>query len=246
MPFYTLYGSGEAEVILKQIGDNSFEVMRGFRYDVPNSPKSYIVPAGFRTDLASVPWLLWWLVASHGRHTRAALVHDTLIGADASTQIPRKEADWILYTALEDTAPGEKKGSWLRHQMIWVAVCLFGTMRQCAKFLLALYLINLAVFWFAVITSLLGWSPWWSSRVGWIVAGAAGVAGFLWTFNPQADRRLAFRLWPVGAFALPLVTPAFVVALGTVALIAAVDALPALIQHRKWPIFPPYRVRFPA
>ncbi len=117
--------------------------MNGFRYVLPDGT-ARVVPSGFCTDLASVPWFFWWLVASYGRHTRAALVHDTLIGADAKDKVKRKYADWVLLTALEDTPAGEDRGSWLRHQLMWVAVCLFGTMRECSKALMALFLLQVA------------------------------------------------------------------------------------------------------
>jgi hypothetical protein len=245
MPFHALEGNGPAEVVLKQIGDNLFEVEEGFRYDLPDASATYEVPEGFHTDLASVPWFLWWLVASHGHHTRAALVHDTLIGSDALVEIPRKEADWVLYTALEDTAANEKKGSWMRHWMTWVAVCVFGTMRQCAKFLFALFLLNVVVVWFALISGLTGWDPWARGWVWWLVAGIAGAAGFLWAFNPQADRRLSSRLWPIGAIGLALVTPALIVVLATALIVAAIDLVPALKQGRRWPVVQPFRLRYP-
>ncbi len=35
-----------------------------------------VIPAGFRTDLASVPRIVRWLLPQDGRWTRAAIVHD--------------------------------------------------------------------------------------------------------------------------------------------------------------------------
>jgi Protein of unknown function (DUF1353) len=233
MPFHALEGNGPAALVLKQIGDNLFEVEEGFRYDLPDGSAMYRVPKGFHTDLASVPWFLWWLV------------DDTLIGSDALVEIPRKEADWVLHTALEDTPRGEKKGSWMRHWMTWVAVCVFGTMLQCAKFLFALFLLNVVVFWFALISRLIGWEPWARGWVWWLVAVIAGAAGFLWTFNPQADRRLSSHLWPIGAIGLALVTPALIIVLATALIVAAIDLVPALKQGRRWPVVQPFRLRYP-
>ena len=235
-------------VVLRQVDDKSFEVRCPFRYDLPDGSASYIVPRRFRTDLASVPWLLWWLVASYGHHTRAALLHDTLVGDDAVVDVPRKDADWVFYTALEDPDPGEKKGSWLRHKMTWVAVCVFGTMRKCAPGSFALFLLNVALFWFALIAGIVGVidsSPWWPSWVWWVVAGALAVGGLLWTFNPQADRRLAIWLWPVGAGGLALVTPAVFFAGVTVLVVAIVD-LPSVLFGNRRLVIHPYRLRFPA
>src|SRR5262245_9192911 len=44
-------------------------------------PARVVIPptdGGGKTDLASVPPFMWWLVASYGNHTRAALLHDAL------------------------------------------------------------------------------------------------------------------------------------------------------------------------
>lgn len=40
--------------------------------------EKFIVPAGFTTDLASVPKFLWWILPPFGRHSRAAVLHDWL------------------------------------------------------------------------------------------------------------------------------------------------------------------------
>ena len=37
---------------------------------------AFTVPAGFRSDGASVPWLFWWFMPPRGDHTRAAILHD--------------------------------------------------------------------------------------------------------------------------------------------------------------------------
>src|SRR5207244_8687600 len=92
---------------------------------VPDVARVVVVWTDFVTDLASVPWPFWWLVASYGRHTRAAIVHDSLVGRGARIHVPRKTADHIFLVALEDDADG-KHGSYVRHQLTWVAVCLFG------------------------------------------------------------------------------------------------------------------------
>jgi Protein of unknown function (DUF1353) len=66
------------------------------------------------TDLASVPWFMWWFVASYGRQTPAVLVHDQLVDT-----IDRKYADWVLRTALKELG-----FSYLRRWLVWSAVSL--------------------------------------------------------------------------------------------------------------------------
>lgn len=53
-----------------------------------------VVPADFRTDLASVPWWIRWLFPPNGPWERAAAVHDYLYSRAA--QCPRFLADAIL------------------------------------------------------------------------------------------------------------------------------------------------------
>lgn len=56
------------------------------------------VPAGFETDLASVPRFFWRIIPPFGRYTAAAIVHDYLC-----RRIPRnyKYADRIFLEAME-------------------------------------------------------------------------------------------------------------------------------------------------
>lgn len=53
----------------------------------------FTVPAGFVTDLASVPRALWALLPPHGRYTAAAVLHDWLY---AEKPVTRKDADGIF------------------------------------------------------------------------------------------------------------------------------------------------------
>lgn len=78
------------QVELRVIPPNRFQLLQSFSYTDPKHRTHVITPSGVgNTDLASVPWFLWWFVASYGRHTAAALVHDQLIDT-----IDRRYADW--------------------------------------------------------------------------------------------------------------------------------------------------------
>lgn len=82
-------------------------------------------PTRGETDLASVPWFMWWLVATYGNHTRAVLLHDALYVDEGPPPVPRPTADRLLLTALRE--PGQKTGVF-RHWLMWAAVSVFGTM----------------------------------------------------------------------------------------------------------------------
>lgn len=82
-------------------------------------------PKKGETDLASVPWFMWWLIATYGNHTRAALLHDSLYVDEGTPPIPRPAADRLLLMALRE--PGQATGVF-RHWLMWAAVSVFGTM----------------------------------------------------------------------------------------------------------------------
>lgn len=135
------------------------------------------------TDLASVPWFMWWLIASYGNHTRAALLHDALI-VDRRLQppVPRTTADRLFLNSLREA---DGKAGVFRHWLMWAAVSVFGTMRSriwrpilfCAHVLLLW-----ACFTTAVAMSL-GPHVWHSPWTLWRISGATlltllGVFGF--------------------------------------------------------------------
>jgi hypothetical protein len=119
---------GKPEVLLRQVGPNTFQLAGGFRYtmykkpnvhwDVPRHDPTGRFDQGDNnsTDLASVPSWLWWFIASYGRHSRAALLHDHLIDLDEVTD---KDADLAFRNALL-----ESKVPFLRRWLMWGAVSM--------------------------------------------------------------------------------------------------------------------------
>lgn len=84
------------------------------------------VAAGMTTDLASVPSFLWGVIASYGRQTLPALVHDHLCAVAHAQPGPRRrrtrrEADRLFRTMLAASGSGV-----LRRWLMWSAVRLFG------------------------------------------------------------------------------------------------------------------------
>ncbi len=74
--------SGFVPVELAQTGPRTFTLRSDLVHEGrphpgrPGSGTTYVVPAGFTTDLTSVPFPLWALIAPFGRQTRAAILHD--------------------------------------------------------------------------------------------------------------------------------------------------------------------------
>ena len=91
--------------------------------DFPRVPEDLVlVPAGFRTDFASVPGLLLGLLDSDNLVAPAALLHDYLY---ASGLVSRKDADWIFFEALRENGvplplrslywAGVRAGGWTKY-----------------------------------------------------------------------------------------------------------------------------------
>lgn len=79
------------------------------------------VPVGFNTDLASVPRVLWGWIPPHGRHLRAAVVHDYLYSV---ADRPRKEADQIFHALMRHMGVNR-----VRAGLMYAAVRAFGGSR---------------------------------------------------------------------------------------------------------------------
>jgi Protein of unknown function (DUF1353) len=114
-PFYREQGNDEAIFVLERVRESErteerFKLLQRFRYDSARTGESYIVPAddSFRTDLASVPFFLTWLVPRGGTHTPAALLHDGLIPGREEPQsyigppVTRRQADVLFRDALAE------------------------------------------------------------------------------------------------------------------------------------------------
>jgi hypothetical protein len=105
---------------LRMAGRYSFELLAPFEFHVGDYPSDEVirVPAGFVTDLASVPRVLWSILPPHGRYAKAAIVHDYLYAQAIGT---KAEADSIFNEAM--AVLGVPK--WRRRAM-YAAVRLFG------------------------------------------------------------------------------------------------------------------------
>ena len=141
-------------------------------------PRRAVIPPtdGGKTDLASVPSFLWWLIASYGSHTRAALLHDALyVDKGQHEPVPRATADRLFLTALRE--PGQKTGT-IRHWLMWVGVSLFGTM---PRWLGGLFAVQVVAIWGLLVTAVAwAWGPaiwdmdwtWWEIVIAVVVIPA--------------------------------------------------------------------------
>jgi hypothetical protein len=84
-----------------------WRIEQNFTYEVGDkgSGRFITVPAGFQTDGASVPQILWAMFPAWGSYSRAAVIHDLLchqinIGLPHPEAKTRKEADAIFMEAM--------------------------------------------------------------------------------------------------------------------------------------------------
>lgn len=83
------------------------------RYD------QFRVPAGYRTDFATVPRAAVWLVPTYGRYTPAAILHDLLcdLAVAPDPEVSRRDADGLFRRCLRELGvPGPRR--W----MMWCGV----------------------------------------------------------------------------------------------------------------------------
>lgn len=98
----------------------TFELVSPFEYHIGEYPSEEIirVPAGFVTDLASIPRALWGIFPPHGRWAKAAIVHDYMY---VTAYRSKAHADSVFREAMGVLGvPGWKQ------VLMYTAVKLFG------------------------------------------------------------------------------------------------------------------------
>lgn len=82
---------------------------------------TWTVPAGFVTDFASVPRLMHWLTLPYGAYTRAAVLHDYLLGLigdpDPELAVASRDADGVFRLAMQELGV-----PWPKRWSMWAAV----------------------------------------------------------------------------------------------------------------------------
>ena len=77
----------------------------------------FVVPAGFRTDFATVPRVVTWLIPRFGAYTLAAILHDWLCTAGIGAVVTAREADGIFRRVMRESGVPV-----LRRWMMWAGV----------------------------------------------------------------------------------------------------------------------------
>ncbi|MED62060.1 DUF1353 domain-containing protein [Salmonella enterica] len=105
--------------ILEMLGHYNWRVYEPFEFYLSDDNSDVIsVPAGFITDLVSVPRIFWTLLPPDGKYAKAAIIHDWMYDNALRT---KKEADKIFLDGM--TVLGVPR--WKR-TIMYYAVKLFG------------------------------------------------------------------------------------------------------------------------
>lgn len=105
-------------------------VTRTFSFGMtgPDDSDRVIVPAGFCSDGASVPWFAQFPISNWGKYAQAAIVHDFLYATHLRT---RNEADDVFRTAIRVLGSDMETDGWTFRGLFsaeigYWAVALFG------------------------------------------------------------------------------------------------------------------------
>lgn len=109
---------------MRVIGKRNFKLSEPMMYD-SDIVGRVRVPAGFVTDLASIPRIFQSLIPVNGKHRLAAIVHDYLVRGGATIggkQIDRAVADKVFLEAMTIL-----RVNWLKRRLMYRAVALATT-----------------------------------------------------------------------------------------------------------------------
>lgn len=192
---------GPLRLELRSVDGRDFTVLRPIAYHADDYDEPFVVPADvdrFRTDLASVPWFLTWLVPVSGDFLPAAVLHDGLVrpGCYTGPAVDRVEADRLFRVAMIGLGTGRVR-AWL----MWAAVSVT-TMWQSGERGRRAALVGLlsAVVLLGTLATLDLLDVWdvlpWMGRRSWPAELAGGALAAL--LVPTALAVSWGRLWPAG------------------------------------------------
>src|SRR3954452_3359902 len=211
MPFARMGGGRLDRIHLLQRAPGTWQLTQPFTFLERGRPESERIlvrahdesrPAkgSNATDLASVPPFLWGLIASHGRQTAPALLHDQLwweaLNPDPDVWIAqRREADRLFGVALRESGSTP-----LRTHLLVAAVTLeryWGPRRWQAAAMALHTVAGVAAIW----AVLLGAFGWW----GLAILPLPAVSALIWGTDATAMAVLIYTgvvFLPIGAVAL--------------------------------------------
>lgn len=104
-------------LVLSHGGKQRWKTYREIRYQSLHHGV-FTVPAGFETDLASIPRIFWPFLSPAGKYAKAAVLHDWLY---VTKTVTRKVADELFLEAMEVLGV-----SWITRNVMYRAVRMGG------------------------------------------------------------------------------------------------------------------------
>jgi hypothetical protein len=102
-------------VDVRELDDKFWTVLAAFEYQA--KAERYVVPAGERTDFASVPRPFVWFIPTYGAYTKAAILHDHLCRLAREGTFSRRDADGVFRQAMRSLGV-----PFIRRWVMWAAV----------------------------------------------------------------------------------------------------------------------------
>ena len=175
----------DTRLVVEQLDSNCWELKAPLVYH--GKDRTFTLEPGFRTDFATVPFFLTWLVPRYGSYTTAAVLHDWLLDR---TTLKRCDSDGIFRRALRELGV-----PFVRRWVMWAAVRLNGVRREPT-------LCDLREGIAFVVILVAG--------VSFVIAPAVAVLIFLLLFwLLEVLCWIVLRLWPARDPAKQLNAPAF-------------------------------------
>lgn len=119
--FFDPADGGPLRLEVRSINGTDFAVLHPLGYR--SASGEFVFPddlGTFRTDFASVPGLLTWLVPRTGDFLPAAVLHDALVSGEyVGPRVTREEADEIFRVAMDELGTGR-----VRSRLMWAAASL--------------------------------------------------------------------------------------------------------------------------
>jgi hypothetical protein len=105
----------DCDIVVREVDEQRWELVAPVVYE--GNTETITIPAGFRTDFASVPRIFVWLLPRYGRYTKAAILHDWLCGQARDGGFRRSDADGLFRRSMRELGV-----PFVRRWIMWAAV----------------------------------------------------------------------------------------------------------------------------
>ncbi len=105
----------DGKIVVEEISDERWALTESVTY--AGNTETFVVPAGFQTDFASVPRIFVWLLPRYGKYTKAAILHDWLCARVREGTFDRADADGLFRRSMRELGV-----PFVRRWLMWAAV----------------------------------------------------------------------------------------------------------------------------